>query len=131
MPEARYISFPTLSVYPWVGVFLSALEPDVRFYLSRNEFFLIRVGLNLDSGRQARNNKIVFPLQNLRKKNKQNKTNKKTEVYSLKEIISQTDYYLVNLLSRLQSRSYTYVSLFRCCRRRRRRRRKLSSSICV
>ena len=106
MPETRYISFPTLSVYPWVGVSLSASEPDVRFYLSRNEFFLIRVGLNLDSGRQARNNKIVFPLQNLRKKQtKQNQKKKKTEVYSLKEIINQTDYYLVNLLSRLRSRS--------------------------
>ena len=28
-------SFPALSVYPWVGISLSASETDDRFYLSR------------------------------------------------------------------------------------------------
>ena len=35
MPEMRFTEFPALSVYPRVGISLSASETDVRFYLSQ------------------------------------------------------------------------------------------------
>ena len=34
MLETQQTSFPALSVYPWVGISLSASETDDRFYLS-------------------------------------------------------------------------------------------------
>ena len=42
MPETRQTSFPALSVYPRVGISLSASEADDRFYF----FFLIKFYLS-------------------------------------------------------------------------------------
>ena len=38
MPETRWTSFPALSVYPWVGIFQSALETDGSICMSEAEF---------------------------------------------------------------------------------------------